>query len=304
MLAVTIGDQAGFSASGGLAFISRTGRKAQSGERVYSGLIQFQGTVGPGSSGSPLFGPTGEVVGMVIAAPDLSQGGFRGFGGGRDGFPGRRQGDPSSGGSRFDKSARSGDFKPHKSRATGEQTGSDTPANKQSGATQGDTQANIPARMPSHQISMPFNPFGGMSGMGFALPVNIVKTRIDELARTTQAVAERGWMGIQTENSPHPGAVITNFYNGSPADISGLSVGDIIIQIEGHPVRSADDFFMQMRISSEGQVLHLVVQRGNETHVIPVRLRARPSPGAQEKMNLRVQPKVGFLPVSYTLIVA
>jgi S1-C subfamily serine protease len=307
MLAITIGDQVGFSASGGLAFIARTGRKAQSGERLYSSLIQFQGTVGPGSSGSPLFGPTGEVIGMVIAAPDMSQGGFRGFGG-REGFPGRREGGTQSGGhlgsSRFDKSGRALDFKPHKSRAQGDQTASDTPSNKQPGSVPGEPSGSAPSRSLSHQMPMMFNPFGGMSGIGFALPVNMVKTRLDELTRTTQAVAERGWMGIQAENSPRPGAVITNFFNGSPADNAGLNVGDIIIQMEGRPIRSTDDFFMQLRVSSEGQTLHLVVQRGNETRVVPVRLRARPAPGAQEKMNLRVQPKVGFLRMSCDVMIA
>lgn len=296
MLAVSIGDQAGFSSSGGLAFISRTGRKAQSGERVYSSLIQFQGTVGPGSSGSPLFGPTGEVIGMVIAAPDMSMGGFRGFGG-REGFGGRRKDDTPPGtpsdSSHADKSGRGADFKPHKSRVQGDTPASDTPANKQSGGSPGEPQGGVSIRPPSRQ--MPFNPFGGMSGMGFALPVNLVKTRLDELTRTTQTVAARGWMGIQADNSPRPGAVVTNFFNGSPADMAGLNIGDIITQIDGHPIRSVDDFFMQLRIGVEGQTLRLTVQRGSETRLISVRLRSRPAPGEQEKMNLRVQPKVGFL---------
>lgn len=68
-LAVVIGNQAGFANSAGLGLIAGINRSGRSGNLRYRGLIQFQGAVGAGNSGSPLLNSDGDVIGMVVAAP-------------------------------------------------------------------------------------------------------------------------------------------------------------------------------------------------------------------------------------------
>jgi S1-C subfamily serine protease len=67
-LAITIGNQSGFAGSAALGLIASVGQQARSADnsRHYDNLIQFQGALGAGGSGSPLINTRGEVIGIVI----------------------------------------------------------------------------------------------------------------------------------------------------------------------------------------------------------------------------------------------
>lgn len=67
--AIAIGNQAGFANSACLGLVSGVNRSGRSSNLRYHGLIQFQGVIGAGNSGSPLLNSSGEVIGMVIATP-------------------------------------------------------------------------------------------------------------------------------------------------------------------------------------------------------------------------------------------
>ncbi|MCX6382723.1 MAG: trypsin-like peptidase domain-containing protein [Armatimonadetes bacterium] len=69
--AITLGNQGGFANSISLGLIAGRGRNGKSGEIRYNDLIQFQGIVGKGGSGSPLINAHGEVIGMVVATPSI-----------------------------------------------------------------------------------------------------------------------------------------------------------------------------------------------------------------------------------------
>jgi serine protease Do len=72
--AITFGNQGGFANSISLGLIAGKERAGRSGNVRYQDLIQFQGTVGKGSSGGPLINSRGEVIGMIVATPSLSMG--------------------------------------------------------------------------------------------------------------------------------------------------------------------------------------------------------------------------------------
>ncbi len=291
-VAVTIGNQAGFANSSGFAFIAKTGRRARSGSHFYASLIQFQGAVGPGSSGSPLIGATGDVVGMVIATPDTTQSGYwRGgegnnSGGGRDG--GRRR---SPEGEIGDKPGHGPTLKAHKS-----QMGSGGESQTFGHGGGRDTNARDKADPDAmlRQMGPGMGIFGGLSSMGFALPVNAFRDRLDALAQNMQPVSAPGWVGLHAEDGPLSGAYITNLYDGSPADKGGLEIGDIITQVEGRPIRSGRDFFISLVSATEGQTLRLQVQRRGATRILPIRLSAKPDAEALRRMSQRVAPGVGL----------
>ncbi len=302
--AVTIGTQAGFPNSGGLAFIAHTRRRARSGERHFDNLIQFQGAIGPGSSGSPLIGSSGEVIGIVMAAPDMTSGG-------RGNWPGngwdRQNGGRGGGQNRFDKghqeksapdkSAPDANAHAHRSRAASEmQTPPPgVPADPRSPRSGGSPFAPFPGEMPQGG----FNPFGGLSNIGFALPVNELRARLPELVRTAQKIPAAGWMGVRPGNGPKPGAYVTNLYEDCPAEKAGLKIGDIITHIDGQPIHSDMEFIGALVRGQEGQAMKVQVLRGNAVHIFEVRLRARPDPDEMRRMNLRIQSEVGVRIVVY-----
>lgn len=91
---------------------------------------------------------------------------------------------------------------------------------------------------------------GGNVGIGFAIPVNMVRNIVDQLLR--HGNVERGQLGVKVYDVdnimakrlgiPYPqGAAIAEVLYGSPADLSGLKKGDVITKVNGKVVRDAAD---------------------------------------------------------------
>ena len=95
---------------------------------------------------------------------------------------------------------------------------------------------------------------GGMSesynGYGFAIPINRVRSVVDELEKTGRVVHD-AWIGMQLQVvddaiakyyglSEPSGALVNAVSGGSPAEKSGLKSGDLILKYQGKPVRNAD----------------------------------------------------------------
>lgn len=81
---------------------------------------------------------------------------------------------------------------------------------------------------------------GGNVGIGFAIPVNMVKTITNSLIENGKF--ERGWLGIQMQDVDNKmaekfglnnssGVIITKIFDESPADKANLQIGDIILEI-------------------------------------------------------------------------
>lgn len=91
---------------------------------------------------------------------------------------------------------------------------------------------------------------GGNVGIGFAIPVNMVKNIVKQLV--TYGQVERGQLGVVVQDLDHRlakalgtkdshGAVIVEVVYGSPADLAGLRSGDVITHINGKKVKNAND---------------------------------------------------------------
>jgi serine protease DegQ len=88
---------------------------------------------------------------------------------------------------------------------------------------------------------------GGNVGIGFAIPVNMARSVVDQLIR--YGGVKRGQLGVSmytvTPDIAHslglPGAVgalVSQVVDGSPAEKAGLRVGDVITSVNGLPVKS------------------------------------------------------------------
>jgi serine protease Do/serine protease DegQ len=88
---------------------------------------------------------------------------------------------------------------------------------------------------------------GGNVGIGFAIPVNMARSVMDQLVR--YGAVRRGQLGVSlhtvTPDIAHSlglasavGALVSQVVEGSPADKAGLRVGDVITSVNGQPVKS------------------------------------------------------------------
>lgn len=82
-------------------------------------------------------------------------------------------------------------------------------------------------------------------GIGFAIPINIVKGVVSQLKSTGKVV--RGYLGVNFQGldaglvkamklPSDKGALITNVEKDSPADKAGLKNGDVIVAFDGKPI--------------------------------------------------------------------
>ena len=87
----------------------------------------------------------------------------------------------------------------------------------------------------------------GIEGIGFAIPVNLVRGVMEEIFKNGRVI--RGWLGVVPQNvtpeqaralgAPDGGVFIANLYKGSPALRAGLLPGDLITQLDDEPMRRA-----------------------------------------------------------------
>jgi serine protease Do len=124
---------------------------------------------------------------------------------------------------------------------------------------------------------------GAFSGMGFAIPTQIVKPTVDTLIRDGKVT--HGYMGIgisdvTPENekffnvSDATGAVVTQVEADSPAAKAGLKVGDVITELDGQKVSDAGELQVEVGQKGPGTTIKLEVIRDGKNTTIPVTLEA------------------------------
>ena len=90
---------------------------------------------------------------------------------------------------------------------------------------------------------------GGYQGIGFALPMNMVARVYNDIIRTGRV--SRGSIGVEWLTGDKPdlfkalgtnqGVMVSKIHPGGPADKAGLKMEDIIIAMNGKPVKDGDD---------------------------------------------------------------
>jgi serine protease Do len=127
------------------------------------------------------------------------------------------------------------------------------------------------------------SPSGSFSGMGFAIPTQIVRPTVEKLIQFGKVT--HGYMGIgisdvTPDNSKFfhmtnaVGAVVTQVESDSPGAQAGLKVGDVITQLDGHEVSDAGALQVDVGQKSPGTTIHLQVIRDGKTVAVPVTLEA------------------------------
>lgn len=108
-------------------------------------------------------------------------------------------------------------------------------------------------------------------GIGFALPINVVKDAVDNFNTTGQF--NRPFMGVEYRmvtrqiavlNEIPEGAYIMSVVRGSPADSAGIEAEDIITRIAGEKVTESNDLARIIGKKKVGDRIAITVWRGEE----------------------------------------
>jgi len=119
---------------------------------------------------------------------------------------------------------------------------------------------------------------GGSIGIGFAIPSNMVKSIVHQLLKYGKI--ERGTLGIVVQSlNPQlsealdakslKGAVVTQVEPYSPAAVSGVKAGDIIMSVNGHNITSNNDLKNIIGLHRIKDKLVLSVLRKGNVMMIP-----------------------------------
>jgi serine protease Do len=144
---------------------------------------------------------------------------------------------------------------------------------------------------------------GGYQGIGFAIPINMVKMVMDSLI--TKGKVVRGWLGVQISAVDEKmakalglkkaeGILVTNVEEDSPAEKAGLKREDIILKFQGKKPESLSELQLMVAASKPGTEIELLILRNGKEKVIKMTLGELKTEQTQEKKEEKVENKLGL----------
>jgi Do/DeqQ family serine protease len=124
-------------------------------------------------------------------------------------------------------------------------------------------------------------PGGGNIGIGFAIPANMARAVMEQLVE--HGAVRRGLFGVAIQDltpelaaalgiERRDGAVVNAVEPDSAAAAAGLQEGDVILAINGAPVKGADDLRTRFGMLRVGARVELEVSRGGKTRRLEGRI--------------------------------
>jgi len=156
---------------------------------------------------------------------------------------------------------------------------------------------------------------GGSVGIGFAIPVNMVKGVV-AAARAGAARVQRPWLGASLQGVTRDmgealgldrpaGVLVSDLTDGSPSVEAGLKRGDVIVAVDGAPVDDPDAFGYRIATKPLGGTAALTVRRGPQDVKLALRLVPPPETPARDAVTLKNDsPFSGATVVNYSPAVA
>jgi serine protease Do len=138
------------------------------------------------------------------------------------------------------------------------------------------------------------SPSGSFSGMGFAIPTQIVRPTVEALIRDGKVSHGRIGIGISDvtpENakffgdSAAIGGVVTQVEPDSPGARAGLQIGDVITEVDGKKVNDAGELQVVIGQHKPGTKVNLTVLRDGKSMSVPVTLEELGKRSGEESAN-------------------
>jgi serine protease Do/serine protease DegQ len=126
---------------------------------------------------------------------------------------------------------------------------------------------------------------GGNIGIGFAIPVNMVRSVMDQLIKYGQV--KRGVLGVQLYSvnadiakefglTETTGALVAGVAQGSAADRAGIKTGDIIISLNGVTMKSSGELRNAIGMLHVGDKVDLGLLRDGKPRKVTALIAERP----------------------------
>lgn len=136
---------------------------------------------------------------------------------------------------------------------------------------------------------------GGSIGIGFAIPANMVRTVVDSARGGTALV--RAWAGLAGQNLTAElaeglrldrpgGVVISDVYQGGPADRAGIAAGDVIVAVNQQPVTDLQSLRYRVATGMLGSSLEVEFVRKGDHRVAALPLEAPPESPPRNEVRL------------------
>ncbi|HET8552201.1 MAG TPA: DegQ family serine endoprotease [Gammaproteobacteria bacterium] len=141
---------------------------------------------------------------------------------------------------------------------------------------------------------------GGNIGIGFAIPINMAKTVMNQLIKYGKV--EHGKLGVYFQPltpalaksfnvSANHGAVVTKVIPGSAADKAGIKQGDVLVAVNGKPIKNPDVLPSMIGLMRPGTTVELKLIRNGKPIEVKAKLQsgeATPNGGtANEKLGAK-----------------
>jgi len=125
-----------------------------------------------------------------------------------------------------------------------------------------------------------FSQSGGSVGIGFAIPINMVK---DLLPQLKKGKVIRGWIGVVIQKvtpelkdkldlPDEKGALVSDVVPRGPADESAIKRGDVIVAFDGKPIRESRELPYIVASTSVGKTVPVEIIRNREKMRAQVRV--------------------------------
>lgn len=130
-----------------------------------------------------------------------------------------------------------------------------------------------------------FSRTGGYMGIGFAIPINMVKAINDQLQKHGKVT--RGWLGVAIQDINEElaesfnldearGILVSEVQKDSPADNAGIEQGDVIIELDGTELANVNDLRNRIALIVPGTESELTVIRDGKEKNIEVKIGEQP----------------------------
>ena len=124
---------------------------------------------------------------------------------------------------------------------------------------------------------------GSNMGIGFAIPVNLIKQELPQLRTGGKIV--RGWLGIYVEQVPNTiareqglsqprGALVAEVIDKGPAAVAGMKRGDIIVELDHRPIEESQELPLIVGSIPLGRTVTVKVVRARASKTMPITVAA------------------------------
>jgi serine protease Do len=146
---------------------------------------------------------------------------------------------------------------------------------------------------------------GGYMGVGFAIPINMVKAVQQQLVSGGKVV--RGYLGVRIQELTRAlseslriptaeGVLVADVSKGSPAAKAGLKRGDVIVSFNGHPVQDPGQLRNIVAMTAPGTKATMQILRENAKRELTVELGELPKEQSARASEESTSPpaRLGF----------